>query len=225
MTEPPPLMTWSKAMPTIVMSGTFDTVRLFFTFFWFLGPALAALYCTAKASGVLSSWTFGWLGMKTAAIVCSGVAAVVGTAAVEATTPIGVVMAMATGLIGWLVIGMKMVMTNARIFKENLFSFVVSLAVSEVPFVNALPALTFTTWRMYRNQIKVETAAFKKWEKDTADARLRERNEQMAQAAQIQAAQGAISMQQGAANDAAYEQERVEAANDDEYTQRMDKAA
>ena len=210
-------------MPTIVMSGTFDTVRLFFTFFWFLGPALAALYCTAKASGVLSSWTFGWLGMKTAAIVCSGVAAVVGTAAVEATTPIGVVMAMATGLIGWLVIGMKMVMTNARIFKENLFSFVVSLAVSEVPL--SMPSrIDFHHMANVQKSNQSRDSSIQKMGEGYGRRSTAERNEQMAQAAQIQAAQGAISMQQGRQT-MRHTNKRVEAANDDEYTQRMDKAA
>jgi hypothetical protein len=66
---------------------------------------------------------------------------------------------------------------------------------------------------MYRNQIKIEKAAFAKWEKENASAQLQQRNQVAAQVMQIQAAQQAQFMEQEAANEAVY----AEAANDEQY--------
>lgn len=215
-TEPPKVMTWGKASPIIIVAIVFDLVRAFFTFFWFLGPALAAAYCTMTASGALSSWTFGLLGTKTAAAICAAVAIGAGGAAVEVTAPFGAVMAMAIGFAGWLTIGGYLAITNARVFKENALWFVASLAISEVPFLDAIPALTLTLWRMYNRQIKLEKAAMKKYQEEKAAEQQQERARQAAKIAQIQAAQQTQNMQQeAAANDERFNQEQ--AANDASY--------
>lgn len=211
----------TKAMPVIVVGGIFDLARMFFHLFWFFGPAAAALYCTLNVSDTLASWSFGLLGTKTAAIACSAGAAVIGAAGVAATAPFGVIMAGAVGLIGFLTIGLWVVMTNARILKAVStapLQFAGAFAVGEVPFLGAFPVFSFILWRLYRGQIKTEKAAYAKWKKETAAARLQQQNQQAAQLMQIQTAQQAQFqqeqvVQQEAANEAQYEQ--TQAANDE----------
>lgn len=219
--EPPSVMTKSKAAPIVIVAFAFDLVRGFFHLFWFFGPALAALYCTMHVSETLAGWTFGLLGTKTAAIACSSAATVIGAAAVEATAPIGVVMADAVGLIAFLSIGLWIVMTNIRILKaikSAPLQFAGAFAVSEVPFIGAIPVFGIILCRLYGAQIRTDKVAYAKWEKETADARLQERNRQAQiqayQSMQIQqAAQQAQFMRQEAANDERYNQQQ--AANDE----------
>jgi len=217
--EPPKVMTKSKAAPIVIAAFAFDLVRGFFHLFWFFGPALAALYCTAKASGTLSSYTFGLLGTKTAALVCSGVAATVGAAGVEATAPIGVIMADAVGLIAFLSIGLWIVIANVRLLKaikSAPLQFAGAFAVSEVPFIGAIPVFGIILCRLYGAQIRTEQAAFKKWEEGHAAELQQERNRKAARIAQIQAAQQTRNIQQqSAANDERFNQEQ--AANDASY--------
>ena len=116
---PPEVMNWGKAMPILAIAGVFDAVRLMFEMFWFFGPALAALYCTVKVSGAI-----GGAGGLTAAVcgIAAGAAGVAGAPAIEI---FGVVMAMATGLIGWMVIGLFLIRSNPRIFSANKSAFLV----------------------------------------------------------------------------------------------------
>ena len=214
-------MTWMGALPVLVVAVIFDAVRLMFEMFWFFGPALAALYCATKVGDVA---VIGGLLTKG----CIAIAGVAGFFGSPAITAFGVVMAIAVGLLGWMTIGLILMMTNARIFKENAAWFVVSLAVSETPIIGSIPALTLTLVKMYSHQIKLEKAAMKKYEEEQGVAQAREQ-QQMAQFAQMQQIQAA---QQGAANDAAYEQAATEqeiveqeqmateAANDAQYTQK-----
>lgn len=214
--EPEPeVMTRGKSMPVIIAAGIFDAARLFFTFFWFLGPALAALYCTAKTSASLSAWMLGIAGTKTAAVLCSLGAGAVGAAGSEITIPFGIIMADSVGLVGFLALGLWIVMTNMRLLKavKNApLQFAAAFAVGEIPLIGSFPVFSFTLWRLYSAQIRVETAAHEKWEKEQADAQLRERNQQAARLAQIQMARVADAEQQ-AANDEEYAQ----AANDEKY--------
>ena len=194
-------LTWSKASPAIIIATIVDLVRIFFEFFWFFGPALAGTYCVAKVGDVA---VVG----KLLAAGCVATAGTVGFFSVPALAAFGAVMAMAVGFGGWLIVGGWLAATNARIFKENALWFVGSLAVSEVPFVGALPAITVAVWRMYHVQIKKERDDLKKWE--------------VAHAAQIQKEQRQAAQieQQEAANDATYvqaeavgEQEPSESSN------------
>lgn len=199
-------MTWAKASPVLVVCVIFDALRIFFEQFWFFGPALAAVACTGVVSSVV-----GELGGLTAA-ACTAGAGVLGYFGAAPIEAFGVIMAMAVGLMGWLAIGLMLIVSNARIFEENAghaLWFAGSLLISEVPIVGTIPALTIIVWRMYRTQIKKETAALQKYEGEQAAALAEEQRERQRQAAELMqahAAQLAAAEQQEAMNDVAYEQ-------------------
>ncbi len=172
--EPPEVMTWGRAMPVLVVAGIFDLTRLFFVLFWFFGPALAAVYCASTAS----EWVGSLWGLTAAA--CGVGAAAAGAAVSAFTIPFGTVMAMAVGLFGWLTIGIWLMRTNARIFKENALWFGASLLISEVPIIGSIPALSITVWKMYKTQIRIEKVAFKKLGKEHADEERKRRDRQAA---------------------------------------------
>lgn len=196
--KPPPTMTWKKASPVLVISVVFDALRLLFQMFWFFGPALAALYCTSKISGAVGTYGGGAL--------CAAGATAAGFFGAPAIAAFGVVMAMAVGLFGWLAVGGWLMATNSRIFKENALWFVGSLLFSEVPFIGAIPVITVSVWKMHSNQIKIEKAVYKKWQKENAAAELQERRQQEVQLMQARATQ------QQAANDEMYNQEEMRKA-------------
>ena len=190
---PPPVMTWGKALPVIVISFIFDSLRLMFEMFWFFAPALAVLYCTVKASDVIGTTIGGF--------ICTIGSGVVGFYGAPAIAAFGVVMAMAVGLFGWLTVGLIIVLTNARIFTANAANtlwFASSLLVSEVPIVGALPALTSTMIKLYSVQIKSDKAALKAYEEEQQTELLREQKQKAAQAMQIQQADMKQQEQQAA---------------------------
>lgn len=193
--KPPEAMTWGKAMPMIVVAGVFDLVRIFFEMFWFFGPALVAAYCSMQAS----DWVGHLWGLTEAA--CTAAAGAAGFYGAAVTIPFGTTMAMATGLFGYLTIGLWILMRNPRIFIANASGslwLAGSFGVSVVPLVGAIPAFSFVLWRLYRTQIHVEKAALKKWEKEHAAAKRQERERQQAAAL--------MRMQQAAANDEQYDE-------------------
>lgn len=179
---PPPVMTWGKALPVIIISFIFDSLRLMFEMFWFFAPALAALYCTIKTSDVLGTTIGGF--------ICTVGSGVVGFYGAPAIAAFGVVMAIAVGLFGWLTVGLIIVMTNARIFTSNAANtlwFASSLLVSEVPIIGALPALTSTMFKMYSVQIRSDKAALKAYEEEQQAERLRGQKQEASQVMQQQA--------------------------------------
>lgn len=182
--EPPEVMTWPKAMPVIIVALLFDLVRAFFDAFWFFGPALAALLCTTVVNNALGTTVSSILGVVVAG-ACTGVSASLGVATFGVTAAFGTLMAIAVGLFGWLVIGGWLMARNARIFKENILWFVASLAVSEAPIINFVPAMTLVLWRMHSHQIKQEKAAYAKWEKENAAVIRQQQNQQALRAAQL----------------------------------------
>src|SRR5665647_1948180 len=95
---PPKAMTWGKAIPILILSLVFDAIRLLFEMFWFFGPAIAALYCTTKASDVVGAVVGGAL--------CSVGAGAVGFLAAGPIAAFGVITAIAVGLLGWMTIGL-----------------------------------------------------------------------------------------------------------------------
>ncbi len=221
---PPEVMTWPKAAPFLVGAALVDALRAFFHFFWFFGPAVAIFYCTLSVSARLSSWTFGLLGTKTAAAVCTTGGVAVGAAGIEVIGPFGVIMANAVGLMGFLTLGLCLVMLNRRMFKTAAsapIQFAGAFALGEVPFLGAFPTYTFVLWRLHRAQIKTERTALEMWEKETSAARLQERNQQALQSAQLQAGQQRADIQQRQIverEEAEYaEYERTLAANDGQY--------
>jgi hypothetical protein len=174
-------MTWMGAFPILVIAGIFDLLRLFFEQFWFFGPALAAVYCTSKVSGVVGT-TIGGL-------ICTAGAGAVGYVGSGAIESFGVVMAMAVGLFGWMTVGLMLIMMNGRIFKENEYHslwFAFSLLIGEVPIIGSFPALIVIIWKMYGTQIKKDEILMKKYWKETEEARLREQNQKIAEFQQTQ---------------------------------------
>jgi len=195
--KPPEVMTWGKASPILVVAVLFDLVRIFFEMFWFFGPALVAVYCSMQAG----EWVGSLWGLTEAA--CSAAAGVAGFYGAAITIPFGTTMAMATGLFGYLTLGLWILMKNPRIFVANASGslwLAGGFGVSVVPLIGAVPAFSLVLWRLYRTQIHVEKTALKKWEKEHVAAKRQER-ERQAQAAAL------IRMQQEAANDAEYEQD------------------
>lgn len=235
---PPPAMTWPKAIPVIGLAGAFDALRIFFELFWFFGPAVAGFYCTSVLSGGLSTWTFGLLGTKTAAAICAAGAVAGGAVLAQPLIALGVVMAMAVGFIGFLVLGFVVITKNPRLVSANASGavwLIGSFALSELPLVGAIPSYSMALAKLYHTQIKKEQAALKAWQKAHAGELLRARQEQAAELMQMQTAQ---LQEQEAANDALYDEQiqeqeaadieearAAEAANDAQYTQEMDKAA
>jgi hypothetical protein len=206
--QPPEVMTWGKATPVLVIAVLFDALRLLFEWFWFFGPALAAIACTLGVNSFFGISIAGVVG-KVVAAGCTVAAGVVGVASLEVSATFGTVMAMAVGFMGWLTVGIILLATNARIFKENLLWFVGALLISEVPIVGSIPAITIAVWRMYSQQIKTEKAALAKWKKGNAQAQLQERNQQAAQIMQIQAIQQAQFEQEQAANAEQFAEEEI----------------
>lgn len=216
---PPPVMTLSKAMPVLIVAGVFDLAKMFFNMFWFFGPAIAAIYCASKVNSLVGS--LGGL----ADTACKTVATAAGTFFSPVLASFGTVMADASALFGFLTIGLLIFMTNSRILKTvrtAKMQITASFLVGAIPLIGALPSFAPTVYKLYRRQIKLETAAYAKWEKENAEAQAQQRNQQMAQqGAQIQATEQARAqreqfMQREAANDARYNQDQ--AANDEQYT-------
>lgn len=189
---PPPTMTWGKAAPVLVACLIFDAARFFFEQFWFFGPALAGIYCTNKVSGVIG---MVW-GLVPAA--CGAGATFAGYAFNAPLALFGVIMAICVGLLGWMTVGLMLILTNSRIFKENAGHaawFVASLAISEMPIIGTVPALVVITWKMYSTQIKKEKAALAEYNKKKVALEAEERQEKTVQIAQYRAEQMAQAEQ------------------------------
>lgn len=211
-------MTWSKAMPKLIVSGLLDFIRICLEWLGFLGPVLAAaLTVTALNSSGWTSWLPGFAkdlaGLSAAALVA---------AAFPVLEALGIILSMAIGFISWLGMGLWLVMSNRRIFKANAFNllwFVAGLGVDEVPFVSGfVPGLTLTVWNMHRTQIKKERAELKKWEAQNQERLAAERAEQVAEAQAYLAAQqaGASAAQEAQLAEEDAEREAQDAANDNE---------
>ena len=191
-------MTWTGALPVLALAVLFDAIRFLFQQFWFFGPALAAAYCTAEISSKVGVMVGGFL--------CTAGATTAGAFAVPVLESFGIIMAMATGLIGWMTMGLYLIITNGRMFKENtgnILWFAGSLLVSEIPLVGTIPAFTGIMVRLYHTQIKKEKLALEDYKKKHAAADLRDRQERIAAA--LQAVQ-----RQEAANEAAFDEADIE---------------
>lgn len=199
---PPPVMTWKKASWMLVGCAIFDALRIMFEQFWFFGPALATAYCTIKTSDVVGTTVGGWL--------CSAAAVAAGTVGFAAIEVFGIVMAMATGLIGWLTIRVLLMIFNARIFAPqlgNLLWSIAGLGIAVTPLLGTVPSISLTVWRMYANQIKHDKKALAQYENEQAAARAQEQRLLALERAQLET----VRQTQEAANEAVYE----EAANDE----------
>jgi hypothetical protein len=203
---PPPVMTWSKASPVLFIAIIFDALRIIFEWFWFFGPALAVVACTAGVNSAIGATLAGAVGKAVAAVcgVAAGAAGFFGAPAIEA---FGVVMAMAVGFLGWLTVGFIILSTNSRILKANAghaLWLVGSLLISEIPIVGTFPALTTATWKIYAAQIRDDGEALKKFEAAQATEQVQERRRQEAgriEQLQIEQAEQEEAENQTASND------------------------
>lgn len=182
----PPIgrMTWGRAVPVLIACVVFDALRMFFEWFWFFGPALAGVYCTAEGSA--------YVGTTVAGLVCGAGATVAGYFASPALTAFGVVMAMAVGLIGWGTVTLILAIINPRIWHSNVWGWVwsvFSLAISETPFLGTIPMLTITHWRLYVAQISKDKKGLLQYKKEQAALQVQERRQQAAELMQAQQAQ------------------------------------
>ncbi|MDO8593766.1 MAG: hypothetical protein Q7R59_02630 [bacterium] len=173
-------MTWTQAAPVLAVAGLFDLIRLFFEMFWFFGPAVAALFCTVGVNNTLGTTVSGAVG-KVVAGACTGGAATLGALGMPWIETFGIIMADAFGLIAFLVLGFWIVTRNPRIFKANASTWLWmtgSLGVSVIPIIGTLPAYFVVLRVLYSRQIKVEKAAYKRWEEENAATQLQARNRQ-----------------------------------------------
>lgn len=191
---PPEAMTWGRALPVLAFCLLFDALRFMCEQLWFFGPAIASIYCTAKVGDSV--------GTPLAGLLCGTGSIAAGYFGAPLIVPLGVVLAMAVGLFGWLVVGAWLTFANKRIFKENGLWFAGSLLLSETPLIGALPALTGIVGKMYRTQIQkeaAELAAYKKRQEEDSAAERRLRTAQFIQNQELLPAEHAL--------------------NDDQYTQ------
>ena len=189
--EPPPTMTWPKAIPILVTAGICDLFRGFFELFWLFGPALVGAGCTLGVNSALRTTLAETTG-KLVAGGCTIVAGAAGYFGSEVFVGFGDIMAMAIGLASFLLLGMWILKKNARIFKVNATGswwFIGGFAGSVVPFVGTIPMFSVVLYKLYKTQIRIEKAAFKKWKKEQEDNRLQERDQKIAYLMQAQSAQ------------------------------------
>ncbi len=221
--EPPEAMTWSKAVPIIVVAGILDLTRMFFEMFWFFGPALAALWCTDVVNTTFGMTVAG-VGGKIAATGCSVAAATAGFFGIELTETFGAIMADAVGLAAFLILSFWLLMGNKRIFtlnNGNWFWLIGSLGVSIIPFIGTFPAFSVVLLRLYGRQIKIETATLNKWKKEQIEIRQQEREWQAIQLMQLREAQLSQIETQETGNDDSY----METVPGEEIPEEMFKAA
>ena len=224
---PPEVMTMGKAMPILIVAGIFDAIRIFFELFWFWGPAMFAVGCTIVGNSWIGT-TLATVGGKIVAVACSAAAVAGGVALSETTTTIGVIMADAMAFIGFLVLGLWILMENARILKAIAtapFWFAGAFAIGETPIIGSFPVFSFVLWRLYKIQIRVEQAALKKWEEEHAAELLQERQQQAARLMQIQDFRSAQVEEQGDIDAEEYNRGVDEMEDDSEIPEGVRKAA
>lgn len=201
LSKPPKTLSWPKATPLLVVSAIFDVFRYAFLFFWLFGPVLFAAVCTAYTTGTVSSLTFGFLGTKTAAAVCAAGAGVAGFVGFAPLVVFGTVMSIAVAILGFMVALTWLLLTDARVFRENPFNLLWS-------FEGLAGSLFVMVFFLYRAQIRREKKALKIWRaKNAADTASMRAQQQQALFAQ---------MREKAANDAVQQAEAEQAAEEEE---------
>ena len=205
---PPPRMTWGRALPVLAVCIVFDFIRIIFEWFFFFGPALAAVACTIGVNSVIGTSVAEVTGkvVTGACVAGAGVLGFFGSGAIET---FGIIMAMAVGLLGWGTVVLLLAILNPRIWKSNVWAFVWSIlgfGISEVPLLGTLPMLTITHVRLYAAQIKKDKEALKHYQEEQGQVAAA-----VARSAQQQRfLEQAQVFQQEAANDEQYEQAEEE---------------
>ena len=189
---------WSSA-PVFAAFVILDLLRAFFQLFWFLGPAVAAIICTAGVNSVVDT-SIADAGGKIVAAGCAAAGVVGGAAASGFTTPLGIIVADAIGLFSFLSLKLWMNVSPRmhRVHKNTVLWQMGSLLLSELPFLGAFPVYSLFVWISIGKAIQIEKKELKKWEAATAVARQKQRAQLMqAQAiGQARTEQEAIAREQ-----------------------------
>lgn len=178
----PPVMTWGKAAPVLTTAAIFYVLRLIFENFWLFGPALAAAYCTVKASA--------YVGTTIGGLACTAAGGLVGVVGAAPIMMFGMVMAMAVAFTGWLTVLFVILITNARIFREDHTAILWlsgGLMASMIPFVGELPDILGAVWKVYHAQIKRDAKKLASAKRQVAAAQLQQRQQAAALVASQQA--------------------------------------
>lgn len=157
---PPKTMTWTKALPALLIAGVFDALRYFFALFWITGPALIGGVVAQKASGVL--------GAKLALVLGGAAGAAAGYYGAPVFVTLGAVMSIVVVILGLLTLLVFLLISNPRIFKRDMFY---------LPWIlfGIVASLLFTTWKLHRTQIRKERATLAAWRsRHAADERARQ---------------------------------------------------
>ncbi len=193
-----------KRVVSYAIAATFDFLKLIFTFLLFSGPFIAAeaakMYAESKG---VPSWLTGVVWYFTAG----------GTVAIEVLQPeiagvieaFGILMAMVIGFAGGLFMAIWFwIFCKIQPWKKNSSILWMGLGwiASMVPFVNLLPTLSISAWRIVADQLKADREELKNWKAANAQ-QLEEQNQvRQAQIMQGQAVQAlAFAQTQAAAND------------------------
>lgn len=175
-------MTGGRATLLFAPAVLLDALKFACTQLWFFGPALIALAGSAAVGG-------GWFGAAVGTIIGAGAAATAG-AAIEM---IGVILALAVGLLGWMLLLTLMIFMGIQpLHSRNFTAVLVGFILSEIPFIDAVPSFTVSMWRVVQGQRKADKEARKKWQAENAEAikqQERMNRVQMKQQLELQAAQ------------------------------------
>jgi len=178
---PPPQTTWGSAIPALAIAGVFYMLQLMFTWLIFFGPLFVGLVCKVATDSTI------------AGVVCTVAAGAASVAAAAAAIEaFGLIMAEVIGFVAWGAVFLYIFVRNRRLLTDNFLWMGASLIWSEVLFINSLPALPVTIYRMYRVQIKKDKEKMKKYREERAAAEFQERREQAAELAQFRMAMDEI---------------------------------
>lgn len=84
---------------------------------------------------------------------------------------IGLIFAAIFAFIGWLVLGLMILMGNRRMFAYGAFDFIwfiAAFAGAMMPFVGGLPFMSGTLFFLFRKQIHAERKLLQKWQAEEA---------------------------------------------------------
>ena len=168
----PEVMTWLKALPILVLCVFFDAVRAFFNLFWFFGPQLVASGTNMWVSGILGG---GAIARGAGAVAGAATGVISARYGYAVFIILGTILAIATAVLGFLVIALLLALFNPRIYGTtmgNKLLLLLGFGIGATPLIGGLPGMTGATVRMYYVQIKHDKAALKRWQTE------RERGEQ-----------------------------------------------
>lgn len=183
--KPPKVSSRVEAAPILAAFIVLDLLRAFFQFFWFFGPAVAAIVCTAGVNSLIDTSLVD-AGGKIVAAGCAAAGVAGGVVASGFTTSLGIIAAEAIGFFSFLSLKLWMNMSSRMrtVHKNTTLWQMGSFLLSELPFAGAFPVYSLFVWISIGKAIQMEKEELKKWEEATAAARQKQQM-QMAQAQAI----------------------------------------